>query len=225
MKKSGSKKVVQKKEDLGKDKKKPKKKIIKNESEDSDDIENQNDQNQEQIELPEEKDFDDSFGDANEVDDQDDGEKEEEEGGGDDDEVEEEEGEGEGEGEEKEEKEEKDGDDNKDKCIYNHVNDGDSEDDEEIVFDDDNIETKAEILSEDKRTTKPILYKYERVRLIGDRAQQLTLGAKPMIKNVQGLKPKEIAELEIRENVIPLIIQRPLPNGKKERWYIHELLH
>ena len=101
----------------------------------------------------------------------------------------------------------------------------DDEDDDEIVFDDDNIETKVEIITEDKRTTKPILYKYERVRLLGDRAQQLTLGAKPMIKNSQGLKPKQIAELEIRENVIPIIIQRPLPNGKKERWYIHELQH
>ena len=69
------------------------------------------------------------------------------------------------------------------------------------------------------------MLKYERVRLLGDRAQQLALGAKPMLKNIEGLSTKEIAELEIKNNVIPLIIERPLPNGKKERWYISELEH
>ena len=116
-----------------------------------------------------------------------------------------------------------DADEYDEKCVYKYA-DNDS-DDEEIVFDDDGLEIISEIISADKRRTKPILFKYERVRLLGDRAQQLTLGAKPMIKNVEGLTPKEIAELEIEQNVIPLIIQRPLPNGKKERWYIKELKH
>lgn len=110
-------------------------------------------------------------------------------------------------------------------CMYNYA-DNSEEDEHEIVFDDDDeVETLSEIMPDDKRCTKPILFKYERVRLLCDRTQQLTLGAKPMVKNVGGLTAKEIAELEIELNVIPLIIQRPLPNGKKERWYIHELKH
>ncbi|AYV76935.1 MAG: DNA-directed RNA polymerase subunit 6 [Barrevirus sp.] len=114
----------------------------------------------------------------------------------------------------------------KESCLYNYADDNsDAEDINEVVFDDDALEQIVEVLEPDKRTTKPFLYKYERVRLLGDRAQQLTLGAKPMIKNVEGLTPKAIAELEIRENVIPLIVQRPLPNGKKERWFINELKH
>lgn len=113
-----------------------------------------------------------------------------------------------------------------DDCVYNYADDrSDDDDGQEIVFDDDGLEITSEIIPSDQRRTKPILFKYERVRLLGDRAQQLTLGAKPMIKNVEGLTPKEIAELEIAQNVIPLIIQRPLPNGKKERWYIKELKH
>lgn len=115
------------------------------------------------------------------------------------------------------------------KCIYNFT--GDNEDNEEneivddVVFDDDIIEEINDIVPSDERRTKPVLFKYERCRIIGDRTQQITLGAKPMIKNTEGLNPKQIAELELENNVLPLIIQRPLPNGKKERWYIHELKH
>lgn len=109
-------------------------------------------------------------------------------------------------------------------CIYNNDDQLDEED-HEMVFDDDNDETLSEIIPADKRISKAILFKYERVRLICDRTQQLTLGAKPMVKNVEGLTEKQIAELELKMNVIPLIIQRPLPNGKKERWYIDELKH
>jgi len=64
---------------------------------------------------------------------------------------------------------------------------------------------------------------FERVRLLGDRAKQLSLGAKPMIKGLETVNPKEVAKLELEKGVMPLIIERVLPNGKKERWYTHEL--
>jgi|688.fasta_scaffold174157_3 DNA-directed RNA polymerase subunit K/omega len=111
-----------------------------------------------------------------------------------------------------------------DSCIYNFADER-SDDEVELVFDDDVETEKSEIIPPNQRKTKPILFKYERVRILGDRTQQLTLGAKPMIKNTENLTPKQIAELELKNNVIPLIIQRPLPNGKKERWYVKELAH
>ena len=80
-----------------------------------------------------------------------------------------------------------------------------------------------EIVKPEERVTKPFLTKFERVRLLGDRAKQLSLGAKPMLKNTELLNPKEIARLELEKKVIPLIIERTLPNGKKERWNITEL--
>lgn len=124
-----------------------------------------------------------------------------------------------------EDQESKDEDYNE-KCIYNFAEDEEDEVDVEFVFDDDEDEKQDKnIVPKDKRVTKPILLKYERVRLLGDRTQQLALGAKPMIKNIKGLSSKEIAELELKNNVIPLILERPLPNGKKERWYIRELEH
>lgn len=109
-------------------------------------------------------------------------------------------------------------------CIYNDA-ENESDNEPEIIFDDDNSGSKPDIVPADLKITRPFLTKYERNRIKGDRIQQLTLGAKPLIKNCEHLTPKEIAELEIDNNVIPLIIERPLPDGTKERWYIGELKH
>lgn len=114
----------------------------------------------------------------------------------------------------------------KDNCIYNAENAEDASDnEEEIAFDDDDTTEIKIIVDKSERITKPILFHYERVRLIGDRTQQLTLGAKPLVKNIEKLSSKEIALLELEHNMIPLIIERPLPNGRKERWHLSELKH
>jgi DNA-directed RNA polymerase subunit K/omega len=109
-------------------------------------------------------------------------------------------------------------------CIYNDA-ENESDNETEIIFDDDNNGSKSDIVPSDLKISRPFLTKYERNRIKGDRIQQLTLGAKPLIKNCEHLTPKEIAELEIENNIIPLIIERPLPDGTKERWYIGELKH
>ena len=67
------------------------------------------------------------------------------------------------------------------------------------------------------------LTKYEMVRILGERTKQLTLGAKPMIKNYQSLSYDKIAEEELKLNMIPYKIKRPLPNGKFEIWTLNEL--
>jgi len=109
-------------------------------------------------------------------------------------------------------------------CIYNDIQD-ESENEEELVFDDDNTPVDLDVVPKDQRITKAMLFRYERVRLLGDRTQQLTLGAKPMITHTDGLTPYQIAKLELEHNTMPLIIERPLPNGKKERWHLNELAH
>src|SRR5690606_15747684 len=108
-------------------------------------------------------------------------------------------------------------------CLYEYANDSDKEIDED-VFEDDNDIIVADV-SKEKRRTKPRMTKYERVRLISDRTKQLAGGAKPMIKNVSHLDPKEVALLELEKNLMPLIIERPLPDGSKEKWYTYELAH
>jgi DNA-directed RNA polymerase I, II, and III subunit RPABC2 len=79
------------------------------------------------------------------------------------------------------------------------------------------------IINKTGRLTKPYLTKYEKVRILGDRSRQLAQGAKPMIKNTTGLSHKEVALLELKSKVIPLIIERPIPNVGVEKWKLSEL--
>ena len=125
---------------------------------------------------------------------------------------------------EDEDKEEQDSDDEdkatvdtNNKCYSKYAKDDGDFDLDEYFKDDDITITKT------GRIGKPILYKYEMVRILSDRSRQLAEGAKPMIKNTTGLSHKEIALLELKNKIIPLIIERPVPNSGTERWRLSEL--
>lgn len=60
------------------------------------------------------------------------------------------------------------------------------------------------------------LTKYERARVIGLRATQLSKGAIPMVDTTGLNDVVKIAEKELRENKIPLIIRRPHTDGTYE---------
>jgi len=72
--------------------------------------------------------------------------------------------------------------------------------------------------------TLPILTRFERAKVIGQRATQINNGSQPFIPVqediIDGLV---IAEMELKEKAIPFIIVRPLPNGKKEYWKLSDL--
>jgi DNA-directed RNA polymerase subunit K/omega len=95
--------------------------------------------------------------------------------------------------------------------------------DTDIDYDEYFIKDDEIIINKTGRLTKPYLTKYEKVRILGDRARQLAQGAKPMIKNTTGLSHKEVALLELKNKVIPLIIERPIPNVGVEKWKLSEL--
>ena len=84
-------------------------------------------------------------------------------------------------------------------------------------------EKDEDILKKDQRVSANRLTKYEMVRILGERTKQLTMGAKPLIKNHEGLPYNKIAEEELKHNMIPFKIKRSLPNGKYELWNIDEL--
>jgi len=88
---------------------------------------------------------------------------------------------------------------------------------------DEKKEEPTTIVENSERITLPKLTKYEKVRLIGTRAKQISLGAKVMIKNTTGLSPIEIAKLELEHKMIPMKIKRILPNNKIEIWKLSEL--
>jgi len=99
-----------------------------------------------------------------------------------------------------------------DLCEYNYDEIYDEKKEEPVV-----------IVENDKRITFPKLTKYEKVRLIGARAKQISLGAKVMVKNTKGLNPIEIAKLELEFKMIPMKIRRVLPNNNIEIWKLSEL--
>lgn len=85
------------------------------------------------------------------------------------------------------------------------------------------IKKRTFIVAPKDRITRPVLTKYERVRILSERRQQLTLGAKPMVAFDGNLSPTEISNLELQEKVIPFIIVRQLPSGQIEHWHLNEL--
>ena len=86
------------------------------------------------------------------------------------------------------------------------------------------IELKRNLrVPDNERITIPKLTKYEKVRLLGTRAKQISDGSKIFIKSKKVRNAMDIAELELEHKVIPLKIKRPLPNGKYEIWSIKEL--
>jgi DNA-directed RNA polymerase subunit K/omega len=72
--------------------------------------------------------------------------------------------------------------------------------------------------------TIPYLTKYERARVLGQRAKQIEYGATPFVKVAENvIEPHIIAELELEQKKIPFIIRRPLPNNSFEYWNLKDL--
>ena len=72
--------------------------------------------------------------------------------------------------------------------------------------------------------TLPFLTKYEKARVLGERAKQINAGAAPFIKvdnNV--IDGYLIALSELEQKAIPFILKRPLPNGGCEYWKLRDL--
>jgi len=72
--------------------------------------------------------------------------------------------------------------------------------------------------------TTPILSRYERARILGERAKQINEGAPSFIEvDEHMIDGYFIAEKELEQKKIPFIIQRPLPNGGSEYWRVRDL--
>ena len=61
------------------------------------------------------------------------------------------------------------------------------------------------------------LTKYEKSRIIGSRALQISLGAPILVTTALGaVDPISIAEIELKANALPITIRRKLPGGRQE---------
>jgi DNA-directed RNA polymerase I, II, and III subunit RPABC2 len=75
-----------------------------------------------------------------------------------------------------------------------------------------------------ERITTRYLTKYERARVLGTRALQISMNAPVMVDLDGETDPLKIAEKELRERKIPIIIRRYLPDGSHEDWAVDELI-
>jgi DNA-directed RNA polymerases I, II, and III subunit RPABC2 len=81
------------------------------------------------------------------------------------------------------------------------------------------------LLPMEQRITTRFMTKYERARVLGTRAMQLSMNAPPLVEIEPGMiDPLEIASKELRERKLPLIIRRFLPDGSYEDWPINDLI-
>ncbi|KAF2110052.1 RNA polymerase, subunit omega/K/RPB6 [Lophiotrema nucula] len=86
------------------------------------------------------------------------------------------------------------------------------------------LSMKNKKVEKDKRTTTPYMTKYEKARVLGTRALQIS-GNAPVLIDVEGMTdPLQIAIKELREKKIPLVVRRYLPDGWYEDWSCEELL-
>ncbi|KAJ5573450.1 DNA-directed RNA polymerase I II and III subunit [Penicillium hispanicum] len=85
-------------------------------------------------------------------------------------------------------------------------------------------QSREKKVSNDQRTTTPYLTKYERARVLGTRALQISMNA-PVLVDLEGeTDPLQIALKELNQKKIPLIVRRYLPDGWYEDWTCEELL-
>lgn len=70
----------------------------------------------------------------------------------------------------------------------------------------------------------PFITKYEKSRIIGERAKQINAGAQPLISVEPNMIDGYLIALkEFEEKKTPFIIKRPMPNGGCEYWKLSDL--
>ena len=106
------------------------------------------------------------------------------------------------------------------------------EDEEEEEEEEEELNDEVEVLDEEdtgpkastERVTTRYMTKYEKARVLGTRALQISMNAPVMVDVGNETDPLRIAAKELRERKIPLIIRRYLPDGSFEDWPIKDLI-
>ncbi|XP_018478836.1 DNA-directed RNA polymerases II, IV and V subunit 6A [Raphanus sativus] len=103
--------------------------------------------------------------------------------------------------------------------------DVDMKDNEDINGEPFETEDKAEAEPVQRpRKTSKFMTKYERARILGTRALQISMNAPVMVELEGETDPLEIAMKELRQRKIPFTIRRYLPDGSFEEWGVDELI-
>lgn len=100
-----------------------------------------------------------------------------------------------------------------------------------VTHNNDEVESLCQIVRNEQgviidplHKTVPFLTKYERARVLGERAKQLNQGAKPLVEMGPEVVDGYLMALkEFEEKKIPFIVKRPMPNGGCEYWKFKDL--
>ena len=94
----------------------------------------------------------------------------------------------------------------------------------EMLTPEEAAETGSNAGEKSQYKTTRYLTKYERARILGTRALQISMNA-PIMVDLEGeTDPLRIAQKELRARKIPIIIRRYLPDGSYEDWSIEDLI-
>lgn len=74
-----------------------------------------------------------------------------------------------------------------------------------------------------ERITSRFMTKYERARILGARALQISKNAPLMVDPSEESDPYKLAEMELQNRKVPFIVRRYLPDGSYEDWKVSEL--
>jgi len=100
-----------------------------------------------------------------------------------------------------------------------------------VTHNNDEVETLCQVVRNEQgiivdplHKTVPFITKYERARILGERAKQINMGAKPLVElGSEVMDGYLIAKKEFELKKIPFIIKRPMPNGGCEYWKFKDL--
>ncbi|PWA88429.1 DNA-directed RNA polymerases II, IV and V subunit 6A [Artemisia annua] len=104
--------------------------------------------------------------------------------------------------------------------------DGDAKDEDvpdPLMGDGEDNKEEQEPVDKPRKTIK-YMTKYERARILGTRALQISMNAPVMVELEGETDPLEIAMKELRQRKIPFTIRRYLPDGSYEDWGVDELI-
>ena len=76
-----------------------------------------------------------------------------------------------------------------------------------------------------KNKSRNFMTKYEKVKIIGLRAEQIQRGAVPYVEfDKVNFDPIDIAMKELDARKLPFMICRTMPNGDKEYWRLDDMI-
>ncbi|KAJ1987108.1 hypothetical protein H4R33_003023 [Dimargaris cristalligena] len=101
----------------------------------------------------------------------------------------------------------------------------DGEENEDQPMDSEVVDADESEMEQKERITTPYMTKYERAKILGTRALQLSMNAPPMVEIEGETDAFQIALKELREKKIPFSIRRNLPDGAFEIWSVRDLIN